>query len=118
MKCGICKKILNSKVSSASAFDDHPINSCFLKAALKRHKLLVHDKKKNLLCDFCPRFFGEKSNLMRHILKSHKKEMNESGVKIEPGEEVVDDQEMFEKVETTFECGFCGKLLTTKWGLF
>lgn len=41
MKCGVCKKILNSR------------------AALKRHKLLVHEKKKNLLCDFCPRLFGK-----------------------------------------------------------
>lgn len=90
MRCGICKKTVNSK------------------AALKRHKLLVHEKKKTLLCDFCPRFFGEKSNLMRHIIKSHTKESNDSIVK----EEVEEDQSL----ETSFECGSCGRTLTTKWG--
>jgi uncharacterized Zn-finger protein len=98
MKCGICKKILNSK------------------AALKRHKILVHDKKKKFLCDFCPRFFGEKSNLMRHILKSHTKEMNISHIKAEHGEETVLIQNASEKVENSFECESCGKILTTKWG--
>lgn len=41
MRCGICKKVVNSK------------------AALKRHKLLIHERRRNLLCDFCPRMFGK-----------------------------------------------------------
>lgn len=100
MRCGFCKKIVNSR------------------AALKRHKLLVHEKKKTLLCDFCPRFFGEKSNLMRHIMKSHTNETNMNSIKIEPGEEAIETihHEILERIEKSYECGSCGKILTTKWG--
>lgn len=83
--CGICKKKVNSK------------------AALRRHKATVHGKKRPWLCDLCPKSFGEKYNLLRHI-KSH-----------------VDEHFIIEKLdeaeEETFECKSCQKVLTTQWGL-
>lgn len=41
MRCGVCSKVLNSP------------------HALKRHKMFVHEKKQKLLCNFCPKLFGE-----------------------------------------------------------
>lgn len=94
MKCGMCKRILNSR------------------SALKRHKTLVHEKKKTLLCDFCPRLFGEKSNLKRHILKSHTKEANLEDIKMKK-EAKEQETVAIEK----FPCSSCFRRFTTKWGL-
>lgn len=92
MKCGICKRIVNSR------------------AALKRHKLLIHEGQKNLLCDYCPRMFGERSNLKRHLLKAHKSETDFEAI----------DTENFANVDEKpmlYSCQTCDKMLTTKWGL-
>lgn len=92
MKCGICKRIVNSR------------------AALKRHKLLIHEGQKNLLCDFCPRMFGERSNLKRHIEKTHHSEAD-LGVMDAEGDVKMEMKTML------YSCQSCDKMLTTKWGL-
>jgi hypothetical protein len=55
---------------------------------------------------------------MRHILKSHKKELNDSEAKADSAGEHFTEPEINEKAEMLFECGSCGKNLTTKWGSF
>lgn len=67
--------------------------------------MTVHEKKRPWLCDLCPKSYGEKTNLMRHINKNH-----------------VDDEIIIEKldeaeVEESFECQSCHKNLNTQWGL-
>ena len=103
-KCGRCKKILNSR------------------AALKRHRSLVHLKERNFLCNFCPKKFGEKSNLMRHIMKAHANEMGSSVTK--KVYEVEDEEKCSEPKASTSElnnqqhpCSHCNKILGTSWGL-
>lgn len=103
-KCGRCKKILNSR------------------AALKRHRSLVHLKERNFLCNFCPKKFGEKSNLMRHIMKAHANEMGSSATKKTYKEE--DEEKCEEQKASTSEinnqqypCSHCNKILGTSWGL-
>lgn len=85
--CGICKKKVNTK------------------AALRRHKAIVHEKKRPWLCDLCPRRYGEKSNLMRHI-KTH----------VDDDEPIIIEK-LDEVEEEIFECKSCQKSLTTQWGL-
>lgn len=105
-KCGRCKKILNSR------------------AALKRHRSLVHLKERNFLCNFCPKKFGEKSNLMRHIMKAHSKEVGSSETNKSYDEEEEDDEEKSteQKASTSlannrYPCSHCNKILGTRWGL-
>ena len=103
-KCGRCKKILNSR------------------AALKRHRSLVHLKERNFLCNFCPKKFGEKSNLMRHIMKAHANEMGSSRTIKQNDDE--DEEKFTEQKASTSEvntqqypCSHCSKILGTNWGL-
>lgn len=98
-QCGICKKTVNSR------------------AALKRHKMLVHEKKRDFLCSQCPSAFGERSNLMRHIAKFHSTEqfVDKSGVDEE--EARIDRNEIQSDNNEPFHCKFCSKVFGTKWGL-
>lgn len=62
---------------------------------------------RDFLCQFCPQRFGRKDHLVRHIKKSHSKNLPPESQKVEPVEMVVVKTEYPEtttvKVETTSE---------------
>lgn len=51
---------------------DHCERKFFTKKDVRRH-LVVHTGMRDFLCQFCPQRFGRKDHLVRHIKKSHSK---------------------------------------------
>lgn len=89
---------------------EHCDRKFFTKKDVRRH-LVVHTGMRDFLCQFCPQRFGRKDHLVRHIKKSHSKnlppESQQQQPKVEPVEVVVVKTEYPEtsvvKVETTSE---------------
>lgn len=85
---------------------EHCDRKFFTKKDVRRH-LVVHTGMRDFLCQFCPQRFGRKDHLVRHIKKSHSKNLPpEQQSKGEPVEMVVVKSEYPEtsvKIETTSE---------------
>lgn len=53
---------------------EHCDRKFFTKKDVRRH-LVVHTGMRDFLCQFCPQRFGRKDHLVRHIKKSHSKQL-------------------------------------------
>lgn len=83
---------------------EHCGRKFFTKKDVRRH-LVVHTGMRDFLCQFCPQRFGRKDHLVRHIKKSHGKnlppetELETVTVKTEAAETAVKTESVFIKSE-------------------
>ncbi|KAF5275046.1 hypothetical protein FQA39_LY06983 [Lamprigera yunnana] len=91
---------------------DHCDRKFFTRKDVRRH-LVVHTGMRDFLCQFCPQRFGRKDHLVRHIKKSHLKnlpletesikgDMPELSIKSEPSESSISNPEHFDPSSVEF----------------
>lgn len=82
---------------------EHCGRKFFTKKDVRRH-LVVHTGMRDFLCQFCPQTFGRKDHLVRHIKKSHAKNLPpEAQTELETTISVKSEQpESYVKTETSF----------------
>ncbi|XP_031327519.1 zinc finger protein PLAG1-like [Photinus pyralis] len=91
---------------------DHCDRKFFTRKDVRRH-LVVHTGMRDFLCQFCPQRFGRKDHLVRHIKKSHSKnlpleaqtikiEIPEFSIKSEPSESSISNPERYEASPVDF----------------
>ncbi|KAK4884777.1 hypothetical protein RN001_001048 [Aquatica leii] len=93
---------------------DHCDRKFFTRKDVRRH-LVVHTGMRDFLCQFCPQRFGRKDHLVRHIKKSHSKnlpqetqvptiksEVPELSIKSEPSESSISNPEHYDPSSVEF----------------
>ncbi|KAK5648234.1 hypothetical protein RI129_003126 [Pyrocoelia pectoralis] len=91
---------------------DHCDRKFFTRKDVRRH-LVVHTGMRDFLCQFCPQRFGRKDHLVRHIKKSHSKnlplesqtiksEIPEFSIKLEPSESSISNPEHYDPSSVEF----------------
>lgn len=88
---------------------EHCDRKFFTKKDVRRH-LVVHTGMRDFLCQFCPQRFGRKDHLVRHIKKSHSKNVPpediETAIKSEIPETVVKPETIHIKPEPEVKTEF------------